>query len=497
MGTWVPEEGIVMNQVIALDRSVGATDRVGTRARPTALVNDVHAKLNPVPVAELVAVRSVEDVVAAVSNANGRSVSVCGGRHAMGGQQFGFDNIQLDLKDFNRVIDFDPRLGTIEVEAGIEWPKLIRDYHVLQHSDGVMWGIAQKQTGADQLSIGGAIAANIHGRGLTMQPFVQDVLEVTVLDADGNLRRCSREHNQDLFALVVGGYGLFGVVVSAKLQLHRRQKVQRIVEMTTVDELMDTLDHKIAQGYRYGDFQFAIDPGSDDFLRRGICSCYRPVDMDTPIPRKQRRLSSKNWEQLLYLAHVDKTAAFQRFRDFYLATSGQIYWSDTHQLSIYLDDYHGKLDRALHASHPASEVITELYVPRRYLAAFLGDVRRDFRCHDADLVYGTVRLIEADDVSYLAWAKEPYACVIFNLHTEHSSSGIARSRARFRSLIDIAIEYGGSYFLTYHRFASRRQVLACYPQFPEFLRRKLRYDPTERFQSDWYRHYRQMFAVGR
>ena len=31
-------------------------------------------------------------------------------------------------------------------------------------------------------------------------------------------------------------------------------------------------------------------------------------------------------------------------------------------------------------------------------------------------------------------------------------------------------------------------------QFAEFLRLKKRYDPEERFQSDWYRHYRTMFA---
>lgn len=34
-----------------------------------------------------------------------------------------------------------------------------------------------------------------------------------------------------------------------------------------------------------------------------------------------------------------------------------------------------------------------------------------------------------------------------------------------------------------------------YPQFPEFLRRKLAWDPDERFQSDWYRFYRRMFAT--
>jgi hypothetical protein len=49
-------------------------------------------------------------------------------------------------------------------------------------------------------------------------------------------------------------------------------------------------------------------------------------------------------------------------------------------------------------------------------------------------------------------------------------------------------------YLTYHRDATRRQVETCYPQFAEFLRLKKKYDPQERFQSNWYRDYKSMFA---
>ena len=64
----------------------------------------------------------------------------------------------------------------------------------------------------------------------------------------------------------------------------------------------------------------------------------------------------------------------------------------------------------------------------------------------------------------------------------------------FRRLIDYAIERDGSYCMTYHRYARQDQLLACYPQFPEFLELKRKYDPDERFQSDWYRHYKGMFS---
>ena len=71
--------------------------------------------------------------------------------------------------------------------------------------------------------------------------------------------------------------------------------------------------------------------------------------------------------------------------------------------------------------------------------------------------------------------------------------GDRTAAAAFRRLIDLALAHGGSYYLTYHRWATRAQVEAAYPRFVEFLREKLRFDPYERFQSDWYRHYREMF----
>lgn len=141
-----------------------------------------------------------------------------------------------------------------------------------------------------------------------------------------------------------------------------------------------------------------------------------------------------------------------------------------------------------------SEMIAELYVPRQELAAFFADMREDFRKHGTEVIYSTIRLIERDDDSYLAWARQPWACTVLNLHVRHSPQGIEEAAAAFRRLIDLVRRRGGSYFLTYHKWASREQILAFYPQFPEFLKLKLRYDPEERFQSDWYHHYRQMFA---
>jgi FAD/FMN-containing dehydrogenase len=463
------------------------------------VVNDVHSQLNETRVRRIFEPDSVSALQTLVRRARkaGRAVSIAGGRHAMGGQQFAAGGVLVDMRRMRRVLAFAPSRREIEVEAGLQWPELINFMSEAQSGRAThrQAAIVQKQTGADNLSIGGALAANIHGRGLNLRPFVGDVESFVLVDAEGEARTCSRSENRELFRLAIGGYGLFGIVASVRLRLARRRKLERVAEVVATRDVMSLFDNRIADDFLYGDFQFVTDEAAPDFLRRGIFSCYRPVADDAPMPAAQAELCAADWQHLYHLAHVNRRRAFEVYSGHYLATSGQLYWSDTHQLSVYLDDYHRQLDLKMKARVRSTEMITEVYVPRAALADFLETVRRDFRRHAVQLIYGTVRLIKRDAESFLAWAKDDYACVVFNLHTEHSAAGLAKAQADFRRLITRAIEMGGNYYLTYHRWATRGQVERCYPQLPDFLRLKQHYDPTETFQSDWYRHYREMFAA--
>ncbi len=460
------------------------------------VVNDVHSKLNPTRLFSIETPAGLGDLRAAIAGAraDGRAICVAGGRHAMGGQQFLAGGVMIDTRELRRILAFDADAGIVDVEAGIQWPELIAYLNEVQSDAPGQWAIAQKQSGADRLTIGGALAANAHGRGLNMKPFISDVESFTLIDGNGDMRTCSRSENIELFSLAIGGYGLFGIIYSVRLRLVQRQKLRRIVEILNIDDVMPAFERRIADGFLYGDFQYDIDERSDGFLKRGVFSCYEPVDPATPVPPAQAELSEADWRGLIALAHTDKQRAFDIYAGHYMKTSGQIYWSDAHQLSIYVDDYHAALDRLTSARDPATELISEVYVPRSQLPSFMADVAADFRRHKTPVIYGTVRLIERDEESFLAWARQPYACIIFNLHVVHNSLRKAQTADAFRRLINRAIDRDGSYFLTYHRYAGRAQVEACYPQMPEFLKLKQQYDAADLFQSDWYRHYAAMFA---
>lgn len=459
-----------------------------------AWVNDIHSSLNATRVAKIAVPRTLGELQELVRRAASARlpIALAGCRHAMGGQQFATDGLLIDLRELNQIVAFDRERGLIHVQAGIQWPALIAGYQAAQADGRSAWGIAQKQTGADTFTLGGSLSANGHGRGLRLRPIIQDVEEFTLLNAEGEFVRCSREENAGLFGLAIGGYGLFGIIAEVTLRLTPRRCLERVVKVVAGDELPGQFASRIEEGFLYGDFQFSIDERSDDFLRRGVFSCYRPVENSVPA-KPARSLDENSWLQLLHLAHTDRARAFQKYTDYYLSTNGQTYWSDTHQLGPYLPDYARRVQQLSGATTPSSLMISELYVPREELPAFLEVAARELRARGAIVIYGTVRLIEKDTESFLAWARESYGCVIFNLLVQHTPEGKEAAAGAFRALIDLAIARGGSYFLTYHRFATKQQVSACYPQFGEFLALKKKHDPREIFQSDWYRYYRGVF----
>jgi FAD/FMN-containing dehydrogenase len=496
------------------------------------VLNDVHSQLNPTPVDRVLRPASVDDVRAAITQARRRSqpLSIAGGRHAMGGQQFAAGALHLDMTGLADVIGADAERGLLHIGAGATWPRILAAANAMRGpsvapgrpkpltahwdtkwplqgrggserserggTDHRAWAIRQKQTGVDEVTLGGSIAANAHGRGLLMPPLVDDIESLVVVDAQGRVLRASRDENAELFSLVVGGYGLFGVVVSATLRLVPRQRVQRLVDVLDLRDAMHAVRRRVDDGCTYGDFQFAIDPRDRGFLMRGVFACCRPVD--DPIdhthddPGATADLSSDAWLELLRLAHTDKAAAFRLYAQHYLGTHGRTYWADAMQLATYLPSCADFIE----PSNAPREtlVIGEQYVPRDHIADYMERAREVLLRTGTEVIYGTIRSILRDTTSFLPWARDDYACVVFNLRTPHTDAGRARTGEAFRGLIQAALDLDGSFFLTYHRHATREQLLQAYPRLPEFLARKLEHDPSEAFQSDWYRHVRGLIA---
>ena len=141
---------ISRREFLAGSAALAVTSSASRRGGPetgSLLVNDIHSQLNPTRVDAILEPRSQAEVQTIVRTArkDRKVISIAGGRHAMGGQQFGADTLLIDIRKLNRVLQLDRQRGILEVESGIEWPELIGGYLTLQDSDRQPWGIAQNK----------------------------------------------------------------------------------------------------------------------------------------------------------------------------------------------------------------------------------------------------------------------------------------------------------------------------------------------------------------
>ena len=119
----------------------------------------------------------------------------------------------LDMRGFDRILDFDADAGRVVVEAGVLLADLIDVFLPRGWFPAVT-------PGTKFVSIGGAIASDVHGKNHHAHgSFGAFVDWIDVLGADGKVRRASRDHEAELFCWTVGGMGLTGVILRAAVRL--------------------------------------------------------------------------------------------------------------------------------------------------------------------------------------------------------------------------------------------------------------------------------------
>lgn len=115
----------------------------------------------------------------------------------------------------NHMIAFDDTTGCLVCEAGV----LIRDIQRLMIPRG--W-ILPVTPGTQLVTVGGAIANDVHGKNHHAQgSFGDHVLSLNLVRTDGTALECGPHAQTDWFAATIGGLGLTGLIIQAKIQLRR------------------------------------------------------------------------------------------------------------------------------------------------------------------------------------------------------------------------------------------------------------------------------------
>ena len=174
-------------------------------------INDASC-LNKTAVHGVVSVKSVDDIknVLLLAKDEDLKVSIAGVRHSMGGHAFYKNALILDMTKFNQMT-LDEQNKVLRVQSGATW-------HDIQNFLHPKFAVKAMQS-TDIFTVGGSISVNAHGMDHHAGAVAKTIRSMRVMLPDGSVKNASRTENPELFNLVIGGYGLLGIVLDVDLEI--------------------------------------------------------------------------------------------------------------------------------------------------------------------------------------------------------------------------------------------------------------------------------------
>jgi len=439
------------------------------------VVNDVTA-INPVEVNRVVCPATVEEIQTAITKSSG-PISIGGGRFSMGGQTASPDSLHLDLRCFNKILQFSPDERWIRVQTGARWCDLQRflDPHDLS--------VKIMQTYAN-FTVGGSLSVNSHGRYVGLGPLILSVRSIKLVTADGSVVVASPDENCETFYGAVGGYGGLGVIVEAELDVADNCRVGAVTETMAIKE--------------YGDYFKQSVSGDDGSL-------FHNADIYPPHYSKVRATTWKQTEkpvtQTNRMMALQSSFPLERYFFWAISETPTGKWRREHLIDpilffrqkVHWRNYEAGYDVAdlePRSRNRTTYVLQEYFVPAGRFQEFVPLMAEILSRHNVNMLNISIRHALADPGSSLRWAREEVFAFVMYYKQGVAQHDRGRVAVWTRELIDAVIDSGGTYYLPYQPHATAAQFHAAYPDAQDLFALKDRLDPDFRFRNVlWNKYY--------
>ena len=442
-------------------------------------INDSSC-LNRTPIRGVVEVRQADDVRNALAFARQHKlrVSIAGVRHSQGGQAFAKNAVVLDMRGFNR-ITLDEQAAVIRVESGASW-------HDIQKAIHPKWAVKSMQS-TDIFTVGGSISVNAHGMDHRSGSVGRTVRSMRVMLPDGTIRTVSRSEDARLFNLVVGGYGLFGVILDVELEVVPNAIYESAREVIDYRQFVPVLASRIVPDARVGLMYAHLSTAPQSLLRETIVYKYQEVlATSAAVPPlgevgqvKLRRLvfnlskhgalamrlkwfAEKRIEPLLESCRVSRNQALGEGEACLVSRN---------------DPMHDSVAYLRNDLSNETDILHEYFVPRDRFVQFVDGLREIVRSAPVTLLNASVRVVHRED-NFLTYAPaDDMLAVVLYVNQTTDRTGREQMDAFTKQVIDLCLRADGRFFLPYQVAYTREQLEQSYPQIREFLAARAEVDP--------------------
>lgn len=477
----------------------GAAQTVATRItishNPTfgflqkgGVINDASC-LNKTAIFGVADIRNEQDLQNALlfARENNLKITPAGERHSMGGQSFVRGGLVLDMRNFKQ-IELHEEQQTVTVQSGATWADIQKILDAKNLSVKAMQSI-------NIFTVGGTLSVNAHGIAHNPGSVASTVRSLRVLLPSGEIVTASRTQNAELFRHVLGGYGLFGIILTAELDVVPNEAYEWSTNYIDYTELPEFYRNNIDTNKDIGLFYARLSVAPQSYLRETAVHTYRATSATNLPPLQPEGLT---WANRLVI-NLSKTGSIGRSIRWFLeknleprmhtcisrnqAMSGKEVCIVSRNQEMF--DSMGYLKNRL----KDTDILQEYFVPRENLPAFVDGLREIVKNTDANLLNVTVRNVQKDEITALPYAPNDAFGLVLYFNQKLSVEDAKKLEQTTKQLIDLSLSLDGTFYLPYQLYYSEEQLRAAYPSISAFMNTKQKYDPTALLTNTWYEKY--------
>lgn len=423
-------------------------------------------------------VANEQDIAQALESARkeNKKISLAGAQHTMGGHTFSNGSIVLKMYKYNQM-SYSPESQRLNVQSGATWSQVQEYLDQFDRSVVVM----QSDT---IFSIGGSLSANVHGWQVGKAPLASTVQQFRLMLANGEIVVCSRETNAELFKAVLGGYGLFGVILDVELETFPNRMLIKESSYFPAEKYAENYLKKVSLKpdveLAYGRFSVA----HDQLLQEASLNTFRLAPEPAPAvePLVQESMISIKRNIFRLSERTDK--------------GKQLRWIAEKNLSKWIEQKYQSRNNAMHPDIHVlwpqlvdkRDTLQEYFIPKEHYQAFIDALRKRVLEYDVNLLNVTVREVLTDQDTFLAYARQDSFAFVLLFSQGIENPDEENMKAFTQQVIDDVLAMDGTFYLPYRLYYRFDQFSQAYPMYQDFMDLKRQYDPDERFSSQFWEY---------
>jgi FAD/FMN-containing dehydrogenase len=452
-------------------------------------INDA-SHLNKTTIYGIVKVANENDIRNALRFArdNNLKITCAGQQHSMGGQTFIHGGVVLHFRDFN-LIRLDKEHKRVNVQSGARWWQLQQ----LLDREGLS---VKSMQSINIFSVGGTLSVNAHGIDPMPGPVAPTVRSMRIMLSNGDIVKASATENGELFRHVLGGYGLFGVILDVDLEVVDNEMYTRKAVYMNYTDFPKYYEENIENNDNIGLVFGRLSVAPQSYLRETVVHTYEKTLFGGSLPP----LKPAQHDTLdRFIINCSKTGGLGRWMRWTLEKYAEPYLHECvarnqamNQKEVCLVsrneemyDNMGYLENRL----LDTDILQEYFIPYDRMPEFVEGLRDVVQRNHANLLNVTIRTVHKDTISALPYAKQNMFGFVLYFNVKFNDKDNAILKKTTTDLIDVAQKADGTYYLPYQLFYSEGQLQKSYPEINEFFATKKKYDPIGLFTNSFHEKY--------